>query len=106
MSDLLREGWTQRIKYALTSNGAPLDLSTALDVTLTGASGRALIPVVFSGASGVEDAPSGLVFFDPDAGELLASKSPYLVRWQITDADGGISFYPRDAPLCWVVKKP
>lgn len=90
------EGWTGRLTWQLTEdgdnlNGTGLTLS-ALDVSdCDGAS------VTTTGDYGWVTQASGTVYYDPDAGELVASKSPYRVRFQVTDGTGLIVWYPNDA---------
>jgi hypothetical protein len=107
MSDIFCQGWTERIRYALTQDGSILNLN-GLSVALVGdqtINGQ-LVPIAFLGTVGIDDANNGIVCFDPATGDLLASSSPYLVRWQITDGLGHISFYPRLGPIQWVVSTP
>jgi hypothetical protein len=107
VSDIFCQGWTERIRYALTQDGNILNLG-GLSVALVGdqtINGQ-LVPIAFQGTADVDDAVNGIVYFEPAAGDLLASSSPYLVRWQITDGLGQVSFYPRLGPIQWIVSTP
>lgn len=104
MSDIFREGWTERIKYALTVDGVALNL-TGLTVALVGVSAtRATL--TFSGTTGVDDETGGKVYFDPAPTDLLAANSPYYLRWAITDGAGKTAFFPRLNPLQWDIRTP
>ena len=104
MSDILVQGWTERIKYALTVDGVALNL-TGLTVALVGVSAtRATL--TFSGTTGVDDEAAGKVYFDPAPTDLLAANSPYCLRWAITDGAGKTAYFPRLNPLQWDIKTP
>ncbi len=101
----IREGWTERIKYALTINaGTILDL-TGMTVALVGVD-RASAALAFSGAVGIADAAGGVVYFDPAVTDLSASNSPYRLRWKVTDTSGKIAYFPRTEPLTWAIETP
>lgn len=105
MIEPFHEGWTERIRYALTHDeDEVLDL-TGMTVALVGKDGAGTA-IDFSGATGTDDATAGIAYFDPAAGDLVASGSPYRVRWKITDGDGKVAFFPREAPLVWRVTNP
>lgn len=105
MSLDIREGWTERIKYALTINdGTVLDM-TGFTVALVGVD-RALTALVFSGSVGIETAALGVVYFDPAVTDLSASNSPYRLRWKVTDTSGKIAYFPRTEPLTWNIETP
>jgi hypothetical protein len=104
MSDIFREGWTERIKYALTHDGVTMNLA-GYAVALVGqdCGGNAL---GFTGSIGVFDAPGGIVYFDPSATDLLEARSPYRVRWSVVDGSGRVAYFPRANPVTWVVQLP
>lgn len=99
----IREGWTERIRYALTKDGVPLIL-TSMTVVLVGTD--AIGTASFAGSVGIDDAPAGVVYLDPTATDLLASRSPYKLRWKVTDAAGKIVYFPRAEPMIWKVSNP
>lgn len=107
MTEYLVEGWTERIVEQLTSDGAVQDL-TGLTVALQ-LYDNTDTAVSYAGSSGTVSAASGTVFFDPAAGDLVASKSPYRVRWKVVDGAGKVAYWPagqNDAPVKWNVDKP
>ncbi len=98
------EGWTSPINQQLMSDNVPFDL-TGMTVVfqlfdLYGA------PIPFTGTYSVTTANLGKVQFQPAANDLLASKSPYQVRWKVTDGVGKVSFFPRNQTDQWTVRKP
>jgi len=104
MSLSVVEGWTERIKYTLTADGATVNL-TGMSVTLL------LYDVTktlfsYSGTSGVDTASSGIVYFDPAATDLLDANAPYYARWKVTDGAGKVSFFPNSFAEQWTVRKP
>ncbi len=103
MIDTYREGWTERIKYDLTHDGAPLVL-TGLTLALV-AYDRNRNKKVFSGTVGTADANAGTVYFDPASSDLKASESPYSISWSVTDGAGKTAFFPRESDLIWAVKR-
>lgn len=64
---------------------------TVADVLLTSVDGQ---PVDTSGKFGWSTQASGIAYFDPAANDLKAQKSPYRVRFKLTDASAKIRFYP------------
>jgi hypothetical protein len=107
MADTFRQAWTEPILYALTQNGNPLNLA-GLTVALVGDQtlNRQLTPISFAGTVGISNATEGIVYFNPAATDLVATSSPYYVRWQITDGSVLVSFYPRLNPITWIVQNP
>ena len=101
MADFV-QGWTSRIKYTVYTDGAVQDL-TAMSVQLV-AYDRTDSPVSFVGTVGIATPASGLVYFDPSDTDLLKSKSPYSIRWKVTDSNGRVAFFPSGAPEVWYVR--
>lgn len=105
MPDVFREGWTERIKYQLSADGAVLNL-TGLSVALVGKDNLG-IDAGFAGAVGIDTPAAGTVFFDPAPSDLVASRSPFRLRWQVTDGAGKIAYFPRaDGAMIWQVDLP
>jgi hypothetical protein len=90
------EGWTGRLPFTLLRNGAALDGTglTLTDCLITGKDGTT---VSTAGDFGWIAQASGTVYLDPDALDFLAAKSPYTVRFQVTDGDGKIVYFPKNA---------
>jgi len=94
----LVEGTTERQKFYLTDktvagvvvavDGSGL---TVADLLLTSIDGT---PVNTSGKIGWDSASDGVAYFDPDATDLAAQKSPYRIRFKLTDVSSKIRFYP------------
>lgn len=53
-----------------------------------------------------QTANPGKVYFAPDAGDLLASGSPYSMRLAVTDGGGQVAFFPHSRADEIVVWKP
>lgn len=105
MSLDIRQGWTERIRYALTINdGTIIDL-TNMTIALVGQD-RSSSPLTFTGTVGSDDPTAGTVYLDPAATDLLASNSPYRVRWSVTDSNGKTAYFPRTDPLIWRIENP
>lgn len=103
MALYLVQGWTQRIIYQLKQDGAPMPLTgLTVDMLLYDATGK---PVVFAGTADVLDEPTGKVYFDPAPADLVKLKSPYSVRWRITNGPN-VTFFPNSAPEQWTVAFP
>lgn len=100
----LVEGWTERIRYALTADGA-VQVLTGMTVALKLYT-RAGAAVPLGGSAGVLDAAEGQVYYDPAGGELLATYSPYAARWEVTDGSGKKAFFPNGDAETWIVQKP
>lgn len=101
----LVEGWTERIREVLKDNGIAIDLTTAQSVELLLYDKDGEL-VDFDGTSGIDTALTGIVYFDPADGDLLAAKSPYSVRWKVTDGPGKVFMVPQEVADQWDVRKP
>ena len=105
----LVQGWTERIRTQLFADGAPFDLTgydeppASVEMLLYNC---AKVLVTPSGTSGIDTPATGIVYFDPAPDDLLASMSPYSVRWQVTDSAGKIAFFPNGRPDVWTVQLP
>lgn len=96
------EGWTEPLSYTLQADGAVIDLTNrTVSIYLYDASGIRTTP---AGAVTVVDAVHGKISFTPADGDLLASRSPYRVRFKVSP-DG--YFVPNsETPEEWIVSKP
>ncbi len=89
----LVEGATARQTFQLQRDGANLD-GTGLTVSALDIVGSDGTVVDTSGDFGWEVQAGGTVYYDPDAADFVASKSPYKVRYQITDGGGKTVWFP------------
>lgn len=101
---IFRAGWTERIIFQLTKDGSAFNIS-GMTVSLTGADGSGA-SLAFTGTVGIQDAATSKVYFDPGPNDLDASKSPYNLRWSVTDSDDKTAWFPRTAPMNWVIQNP
>lgn len=101
---IFRAGWTERIIYQLSHDGVTFDI-TGMTIALVGQDtfGSAL---AFTGTVGVEDALTSQVYLDPSTTDLAAANQPYRLRWSVTDQFGKTAWFPRTAPLLWVIENP
>lgn len=98
------EGETARIPLQLYEspgvalNGTGLTLS---DLLITGSDGTV---VATTGDFGWVDQAAGTIYYDPDADDFVASKSPYRIRAKLTDGSGKVRHYPQGAASEMVVR--
>jgi hypothetical protein len=87
------EGWTGRLEFTLYVDGVAFNGTgmTLTDVLVTGKDGT---EVSTAGDFDWLVAASGTVYLDPDASDFVASKSPYRVRFKITDGLGKVVYFP------------
>jgi len=53
------------------------------------------VPLALDAQSvGIADTLLGVVYFDPNPGDLVTCRSPYSVRWKVS-VGGKVSYYPR-----------
>lgn len=92
----ITEGETARLVFPLQEDGAALDATgfTLSDVLLTASDGEEIDTV---GDHGWVSAPAGTAFYDPDASDFQAAKSPYRVKIKVTDGASKVRFYPNHA---------
>lgn len=87
------EGWTARLTFTLLSDGAAF-VGTGFTISnlyITDARGRAIDT---SGDFGWVTAAAGTVYYDPDASDFEAGNGPYTVRFEVTDGNGKVVFFP------------
>ena len=109
MSLELVQCWTDPIDYQLkkvASDGTitvlnMTGMTLALDVF--DAKGNS---VTVSGTVSIVTPSSGTVRFEPASADLLNAKSPYEIRWKVTDGSGKIAFFPRAQAEKWIVRRP
>jgi hypothetical protein len=89
----LVEGWTGRLTFQLQNQGVNLD-GTGLTVSALDLVGSDGTIVDTSGGFGWVLDTAGTVYYDPDASDFVASKSPYRVRYQIADGGGKVVWFP------------
>lgn len=99
------EGQTDRLLLPLLDDGAAFDATgfTVSGVTITARDGTV---VNVSGDFDWLSGSTSTVYYDPDAGDFVAAKSPYNVRVKVTDADGKVRFYPNTERARIRVRRP
>ena len=100
----LVEGWTGRIRYQLVADGAATSLTGATIVLYAWDRGNSALTLL--GTVGVETASEGRIYFDPNAADLTALRSPITVRVKVTDSGGKVTFYPNTGRAIWNVAQP
>lgn len=96
------EGWTDRLALQLSEDGVALD-GTGLTVSALDLVDCDGTVVTTTGDFGWLTQASGTVYYDPDAADLTAAKSPYRLRVKLTDGDSQVRWYPNGAPDTLVV---
>jgi hypothetical protein len=100
----LTEGWTGPLPFTLKADGTAVNL-TGMTVTMV-LKDNAGNDVTTTGDVVITTAASGLVTYTPDATDLLASGSPYTVRFQVVDGSSQTVFFPNGQPDEIKVWKP
>lgn len=101
----LVEEWTEEVPFTLREDGqvAPYDSSTSVELDLHDKFGQRVTPT--GTLTRLPD--SALVGWVPGAGDLLETRSPYSLRFKLTDADTArVRFYPNGTPVLVRVHKP
>lgn len=102
MPENLVEGWTEPIDQTLLADGVAIDgTGWTVELQLTDGNDK---PVEYSGTSNWLVAADGTARFQPAAGDLLASRSPYRARWKV-NALGKIAYFPNAEGDKWTVRK-
>lgn len=91
------EGWTSRISLQLYEDGVALN-GTGLTVSALDIVGSDGTVVTTTSDFGWITASAGTVYYDPDATDFVAAKSPYSVRVQLTDGSGKVAWHPNGKP--------
>lgn len=99
----VREGETARITLPLLEDDVALNGTgfTVSDLAITGSDGVAVDTVA---DFGWVSAAAGTVYYDPDAADFVATRSPYRVTVELTDGGGKKRYYPSGAPAEIVVR--
>jgi uncharacterized phiE125 gp8 family phage protein len=98
----LVEGHTGVIDETLKSNGEAVNLTgMTVELVLQTALG-ALVDT--AGDVTVPTPAEGVVRYTPDAADLLATQTPHVARWKVTDGNGRVVFFPSDAGEVWEVQ--
>lgn len=91
------EGWTGRLTFVLKEDGAAMN-GTGITVSALDIIDKEGTVVNTAGDFGWVTAAAGTVYYDPDAADFTADKSPYRVRYQLTDASGKVVWHPDGKP--------
>ncbi len=99
------EGWTGPLDFALekikdgVASAVPLAGCTVA-IVARNAKGT----VTLAGAVSVVDPPSaGIVRFTPTATDLKVADSPLFIRFQVTDVESKIVYFPNGNPFQWTI---
>lgn len=96
----LVHGWTGPIEETLKSDGSPFPLTgMTVELVLQKADGSL---VTTTGNVAIVDAPTGRVRYTPDPTDLVASETPHVARWKVTDS-GKVYFFPPEGTDVWEV---
>lgn len=93
----LVEGWSGALPFTLNADGTPVDLTgMTVHIVLRSSTGTTPIKDTTAGIS-ISTSETGRVSYDPatSSGDLfLASKTPYYVRFRVTDALQNVVYFP------------
>lgn len=107
------EGWTGDLDFQLMKRPAPtsaVPVQVEAPPDITGTTVALVVQdhqggsVTFAGSITVPDPVFAKVRFSPAPGDLLAAKSPYNVRWKVTDAATKVVFFPSGKDDFWIVR--
>lgn len=92
-STTITEGWTMKLPFTLTADEVAIDGSglTLSDCIVTGNDDTEVSTV---GKFNWTSAAVGTVYYKPGASDLLASKSPYRIKFVVTDGAGDVVTFP------------
>jgi hypothetical protein len=97
------EGQTATLDWLLKANGMPQNLSDmtveAVIKTSGGKEVSATGDITFTSSSGI-------VRLAPDAVDFRSYRSPYTLRFRVTDLAGKIAYFPSGDPVVIAVRKP
>lgn len=97
LNDEYTEGWTAPIEYWLQHDGVSFNATGMTpSIVLKDRDGNA---VVVSGTVEWADALTSKIRFNPANTDFIASKSPYKLRWKVTDGSGKVAYYPQGNPI-------
>jgi hypothetical protein len=89
----ITEGWTAKLPFTLTADGTALN-GTGFTLSACVVTGNDDTEVSTVGKFNWTSAASGTVYYKPGASDLLASKSPYRIKFEVTDGAGDIVYFP------------
>lgn len=87
------EGWTKRLTFTLEADGTAF-VGTGFTLSNLYITAKDGTNVDTTGDFNWVTAASGTVYYDPDAADFVAAKSPYSVRYEVTDGSGKKQFFP------------
>lgn len=88
----LTEGWTGPLPFTLKADDVAVDLTgLTVQMQMLDNGGQ---PVQLGGSLAVTTAASGLVTYSPGASDFQVVKSPYAVKFKVTDGSGKVVFFP------------
>jgi hypothetical protein len=92
-TDEYTEGHTAPIEYDLRHDNASYD-ATGMTPSLV-LKDKDGAEITITGTVEWATAATSRIRFNPAATDLVASKSPYTLRWKVTDLSGKIAYYPQ-----------
>lgn len=97
------QGWSDGLPFALKADGVAIDLS-GMTVTAI-VHDRYGSDVSTTGKVSVTGTTSGEVTWTPAAADLLAKRSPYLIRFKVVDSATEVAYFPNAEADTIVVHK-
>jgi hypothetical protein len=102
-------GWTAELPaFTLKANGTVLNLTGFTDAQIVAKIKRTGSATYLDTEGNVRidaDPTTGKVYYKPDAGDFPAAGT-YDLRFQVTDGDGDVEFFPNGVPNSLIVYLP
>lgn len=98
------EGWTAPLDWVLKTNGMPQDVrDMTVEAVIKTAGG---VRISTTDDVVVTLSTGGLVRLNADQVDFRAYRSPYTLRFLVTDVGGKIAYFPSGEPITIRVRKP
>lgn len=98
------EGWTDAVPFTLRADDVAVNLTGLTVVGVFHDNRGAALDT--TGKISVTGTTAGLVAWAPAAGDALQAKSPYRIRFKVSDIAGAIVYFPNVDPDTITVHKP
>lgn len=91
------EGWTGALPFELQTDGSAFDYTgLTVQIVLKDCHGQTVVDTS-SGLSSTGGTTGGQIAYAPSSGDFSASRTPYRVRFRVTDAQGKLVYFPNSS---------
>jgi len=98
------EGQTAPLDWLLKANGSPQNLDTMTVEAVLKSSRGTIVSTTDDVA--IFSTTGGIVRLNPDAVDFRSYRSPYYLRFRVTDVAGKAAYFPSGDPIVLLVRKP